>query len=122
MNAISGERNDLHIIDAAICIDCGACGRVCPDSAVKDPEGVVCKMVKRSQWPKPVIEEDQCISCGVCLQACPTGVLDFRTGSDHQVHAVAWLKDPSNCIACGFCEAACPVNAISMKEPVPDFA
>ncbi|MDW8047511.1 MAG: 4Fe-4S binding protein, partial [Chloroflexota bacterium] len=25
-NAISGERNQLHVIDPTLCIDCGACG------------------------------------------------------------------------------------------------
>jgi electron transport complex protein RnfB len=116
VNAITGERNNLHIINAGVCIDCGACGRICPSQAVYDQKSELCQMLKRAQWPKPLVDSDKCISCGVCLQACPTGVLDFETELDRRVHAAAWLKDPANCIGCAFCETACPVVAIVMSE------
>ena len=37
--AIRGIARSLHQIDPALCIDCGACGVVCPDQAVRDPRG-----------------------------------------------------------------------------------
>jgi ferredoxin len=119
VNAITGERKSQHVIDAGICIDCRACGRICPSQAVHDQKGELYQMLKRTQWPIPLIDPDKCISCGVCLQACPTGVLDLEAEAGFGVHTAAWLKDPVNCISCAFCETACPVVAIVMGELVP---
>jgi electron transport complex protein RnfB len=118
VKAITGSRNNLHVIDATICIDCGACGKICPFQAVEDQNGSICRAIKRSLWLKPSIAEDRCISCGVCLEICPTGALDFNEQLNHRMHAIAYLKEPINCIACSFCENACPVAAIIMKELV----
>jgi electron transport complex protein RnfB len=119
VKAITGERKSLHVIDAAVCIDCGACGRLCPFQAIVDSNGTTCRVIKRLFWLKPVIEEDKCISCGVCLEICPTAALDFNEQLGQRVHVIAWLKEPFNCIGCSFCETACPVVAIAMTEPVP---
>ena len=119
VNAIKGERKNLHSINATLCNDCGACGRICPAQAIQNAEGITCQMIKPTHWLKPAISEDQCISCGVCIEICPTGVLDFNEEPDPGVNAIARLKDPGNCIGCSFCENACPVSAISMKELVP---
>ena len=35
-DAITGLRNEVHIIDPELCIDCGACGAVCPPEAILD--------------------------------------------------------------------------------------
>lgn len=114
--AICGERKSLHVIDAVMCIDCGACARICPSQAVLDALGELCMpAIKRSLWPRPVVLEKKCVSCGLCLESCPTGVMAFADLQDHQVRAVAVLRDPRNCIACAFCAAACPVEAILMR-------
>ena len=34
VEAITGLRNELHIIDAELCIDCGACEPECPVEAI----------------------------------------------------------------------------------------
>ena len=108
---------DLHVIEPAICIDCGACGRICPADAVVDNHHKSVTMLKRSLWLKPLVIEKKCISCGICLEVCPTSVLDFAELKPDQVRAVAYLKDAKNCIGCSFCEVACPVDAIEMKTP-----
>ena len=63
--AISGERNVKHIINDKRCVDCGVCGRICPKNAVTDNFGKICVHVKRSQWPKPVINAEECSACSI---------------------------------------------------------
>lgn len=115
--AIRGERKQLHVIDPAVCIDCGACGRICPYDSILDQHSNLCRPLKRSLWPKPVVAENLCISCGVCLEVCPTGVLDFSAGTNNTGHTLAYLRDATHCIGCAFCEVACPVEAITMDQP-----
>lgn len=119
VNAITGERKQQHVIDPSICIDCGACGRVCNYQAVLDQRQMLTQPLKRALWLKPLISADKCVSCGVCLQVCPTGVLEYAELMNHQVHTVAWLSDPAHCIGCSLCETACPVEAIRMRTPPP---
>ena len=46
-DAITGSRNEIHIIDPALCIDCGACGVVCPPESILDEIGEVCRTFPR---------------------------------------------------------------------------
>jgi len=117
--AISGERNQVHSINADICIECGACAKVCPYQAVFDAAGKLQQPLKRSLWPKPSVNAKKCVSCGLCLQDCPTGAMEFAALTDHQVKLVACLGDPKICIACSFCQTICPVGAITMMSPLP---
>lgn len=119
VNAISGEQNQVHKIDAAVCIECGACARTCPYEAIIDAEGRVQQPLKRSLWPKPSVNAKKCVSCGLCIQGCPTGAMEFAALTDHQVDAIACLGDPNRCIGCSFCQAICPVGAITMKVHLP---
>ncbi len=119
VNAISGERNQVHSINADICIECGACAKVCPYQAVFDAAGKLQQPLKRSLWPKPLVNAKKCVSCGLCLQDCPTGAMEFAALTDHQVNLVACLGDPKICIACSFCQTICPVGAITMMPPLP---
>ena len=47
-NAITGSRNELHVIDPTLCVDCGACGVVCPPEAILDAFGDVTKSIKKN--------------------------------------------------------------------------
>lgn len=115
VQAITGERNQRHEIIPEVCIDCGACSRICPVNAIEDSLHAPAQHIKRTQWPKPVVNAARCISCGVCIQTCPAGCLGqdglYKNGN----RAVPVLLHPAQCIACALCEAACPVNAIEMR-------
>ena len=114
VQAITGKRKELHEIIADVCIDCGACSRVCPVNAIEDQQRMSTKRIKRSLWPKPVVDSARCVSCGVCIQTCPTGCLEWDDQFINGKHTVPVLAAPGNCIACALCETACPVNAIEM--------
>lgn len=114
-NAISGERKQLHSIDARYCVDCGACGKICPDNSVQNQYAQLCQPLKRSQWPKPVIDLNTCCSCVICIDACPVGCLALgepTTGKFPRRYPL--LKDPRSCVGCHFCAIECPVDSISM--------
>src|SRR3990167_4943955 len=71
--AITGERNSIHIIDPELCIDCGACGVVCPVECIHDGGGDVCKEFPRREWPKAIVIEENCIGsgCELCINIDP---------------------------------------------------
>ena len=79
--AITGERNSIHIIDPELCIDCGACGVVCPVECILDEGGDVCKEFPRREWPKAIVIEDNCIGsgCELCINICPFDALELDT-------------------------------------------
>ena len=117
-DAITGEKKKAHSINAVLCIECGACGRVCPQGGVLDADGVLCVMIKRSEWPKPEIILEKCIACGICVGTCPAGCLAMSDRPRNQgVDAFPYLKDAKSCIGCGFCALECPVDAIVMQKP-----
>jgi NAD-dependent dihydropyrimidine dehydrogenase PreA subunit len=75
VDAITGDRNMLHIIDPEVCIDCGACGMVCPVEAIHDQFGEVCKFIVRpTHRPIAVIYEELCSGCDFCVQICKDAI------------------------------------------------
>jgi len=118
-DAISGEKKKIHSIDTGLCIECGVCGRICPQSALLDEKNAPCIMIKRSEWPKPIIALEACVACGVCIDACPVGCLAMSERPRQKgVDPFPYLKDVRACIGCGFCSIECPVDAITMPKPL----
>ena len=120
--AISGERNKIHVIDPALCIDCGACGVVCPPeaSAILDEEGDVCHHFSRPERPKAIVIEDNCIGsgCELCIKICPFEAL-YLDKSGKQVgdfFGVATVIE-SKCTGCRLCEQVCGWDAIYIDPP-----
>ncbi|HPI92244.1 MAG TPA: 4Fe-4S binding protein [Deltaproteobacteria bacterium] len=119
VNAISGEKKEIHVIDPVVCIECGACGRICPHTSVLDQLGNLCAMVKRSQWKKPRVNSDECMSCNMCIETCPVNCLALSGAHDSGYpHGYPYLKEEKACIGCGFCSLECPVEAITMYSSV----
>jgi electron transport complex protein RnfB len=113
-HAIVGEKKGPHTINPAICIECGACGRVCPAKSVEDSFGVLTQQIKKQDWEKPLFNLDTCISCDICLDTCPAGALDANLQKVGSRHVFPFLPDEAVCMGCGFCATDCPVDAITM--------
>lgn len=104
----------MHSISASLCIECGACGRICPESAVLDDQKRTIARMKKTEWPKPLISVELCVACENCVAACPTHALAM---ADEQLplaenHAV--LAQPAKCVSCGWCKDNCLFDAIEM--------
>ncbi|MEA2015050.1 MAG: 4Fe-4S binding protein [Thermodesulfobacteriota bacterium] len=115
VDAIHGEKKKLHVIEDELCLECGVCGRICPREAVQDGFGIVCEMIKRSGWEKPVFDRKKCMSCMICIDACPVGCLSLSETLLGDPHGYPCLDKEKACIGCGFCASECPVEAITMK-------
>ncbi len=48
-----------HVINADVCINCGACASECPVEAISAGENA------------HEIDADVCVDCGACASACP---------------------------------------------------
>ena len=68
-------------IDYDKCVECGACARACPYSAIvmtQRPCKAACP-VDAISWNEndiAVIDEKKCINCGRCVSACPFGAIE----------------------------------------------
>jgi formate hydrogenlyase subunit 6/NADH:ubiquinone oxidoreductase subunit I len=114
-DAISGERQALHVIDPDLCIDCSSCARICPVLAISDQNGVyVPRIPKRADWPKPVVIEENCTGCSFCVDICPWDCLALVEGDadGHFMNNIARLVKPDSCVGCKECEEVCAKAAI----------
>ena len=76
--------NHVAHIDKAKCVDCGACARVCPYSAIVDrkrPCENACKIkaITMNENKAAAIDNNTCISCGACVYQCPFGAITDKS-------------------------------------------
>lgn len=78
--AISFDHNHTAHIDKSKCVDCGACAKVCPYTAIinrKRPCESACKIkaISMNEDKAAKINNDKCIACGACVYQCPFGAI-----------------------------------------------
>lgn len=79
-DAITFDANHVAHIDKSKCIECGACARVCPYTAIvsrKRPCQNACKVkaISMNDHRAAQIDNSKCISCGACVYQCPFGAV-----------------------------------------------
>ncbi len=82
--AISFDHNHVAHIDKSKCIECGACAKVCPYSAIinrKRPCQIACKVkaISINDDNAAVIDNNKCIQCGACVYQCPFGAISDKS-------------------------------------------
>ena len=78
--AITFDNNHVAHIDKSKCVDCGACAKVCPFTAIvnrKRPCQNACKIkaISMNENKAAKIDNDKCIACGACVYQCPFGAI-----------------------------------------------
>ena len=78
--AISFDENHVAHIDKTKCVECGACAKVCPYTAIvgrKRPCQNACKVkaISMNENKAAAIDNNKCISCGACVYQCPFGAI-----------------------------------------------
>ena len=82
--AISFDHQQKAHIDKSKCVECGACAKVCPYSAImnyKRPCENACKVkaISMSETKAAKIDNGKCISCGACVYQCPFGAITDKS-------------------------------------------
>ncbi len=74
--------DDQHVahIDKSKCVNCGACSKVCPYTAIvnrKRPCENACKIkaIHMNENKTAGIDNNKCIACGACVYQCPFGAI-----------------------------------------------
>ena len=124
--AIHGVKKEKFYIDPALCIDCGACGVVCPDDAILDTLGQLCQQLKAQQRPKAYVELEKCTGCVYCVNSCPFDCITMENapsslnglwGRDGQgIGATVAVVEMRKCTGCTLCEIDCPYDAIHVWQ------
>ena len=82
--AISFDHNHVAHIDKSKCVECGACAKVCPFSAIvnrKRPCQKACKVkaISINRDNAASINDEKCIQCGACVYQCPFGAITDKS-------------------------------------------
>lgn len=92
--AIYFDRNHVAHIDKEKCVECGACAKVCPYTAIvsrKRPCQNACKVkaISMNEQRAASIDNSKCIQCGACVYQCPFGAIMDKS---FMVNAIDILK------------------------------
>ena len=96
--AISFDHNHVAHIDKSKCVECGACAKVCPYSAIvnrKRPCQIACKVkaISITKDNSAQIDDNKCIGCGACVYQCPFGAI---TDKSYILDAIDLIKKSEN--------------------------
>lgn len=98
-DAITFDSKHTAHIDKSKCVECGACAKVCPYTAIinrKRPCQNACKVKAISintEDQSAKIDDSKCISCGACVYQCPFGAI---TDKSYIVDVIRLLKGSNN--------------------------
>ena len=92
--AITFDRDHVAHIDKSKCVECGACAKVCPYTAIvsrKRPCQNACKVkaISMNEQKAAAIDNGKCIQCGACVYQCPFGAIMDKS---FMVNAIDILK------------------------------
>jgi len=92
--AISFDHNHVAHIDKSKCVECGACAKVCPYTAIvnrKRPCQNACKVkaITMNDNKAAAINNEKCTSCGACVYQCPFGAI---TDKSYLLNAIDLIK------------------------------
>ncbi len=92
--AISFDHNHVAHIDKSKCVECGACAKVCPYTAIvnrKRPCQSACKVkaITMNENKAAAINNEKCTSCGACVYQCPFGAI---TDKSYMLNAIDLIK------------------------------
>jgi len=108
--AITFDQNHVAHIDKSKCVECGACAKVCPYTAIvsrKRPCQNACKVkaISMNEQKAAAIDNNKCVQCGACVYQCPFGaimdksyiinVIDMLKKSEQENYKVYALVAPS---------------------------
>ena len=96
--AITFDENHTAHIDKSKCVDCGACAKVCPYSAISNrirPCVRACKVkaISMKENLAADINYDKCISCGACVYQCPFGAIMDKS---YILDVIRYIKESNN--------------------------
>ncbi len=82
--AITFDHQHVAHIDKSKCVNCGACAKVCPYTAIVDrkrPCENACKIkaIHMNEDKAAAIDGDKCIACGACVYQCPFGAITDKS-------------------------------------------
>ena len=82
--ALTFDHNHVAHIDKTKCVECGACAKVCPYSAIvnrKRPCQKACKVkaISINEDNAASIDDNKCIRCGACVYQCPFGAITDKS-------------------------------------------
>ncbi|VVB71591.1 F(420)H(2) dehydrogenase subunit I [uncultured archaeon] len=75
MMELPDAERGIHELDATICIGCGTCARVCPNSCIEMVHFKFGSPLKNKKMQFPQIDYGRCMFCGLCVDDCPVECL-----------------------------------------------
>ena len=96
--AITFDQNHVAHIDKSKCVECGACAKVCPYTAIvsrKRPCQNACKVkaISMNEQKAAKIDNSKCIQCGACVYQCPFGAIMDKS---YMVNVIDMIKKSEN--------------------------
>ena len=106
--ALTMGEDNLPVISADKCVDCGACLKACPKKLIqqtpqRELKRVACSNHDFGKTARAVCAA-ACTACGLCVRNCPYQAVTLKDKLA--------VIDPDKCTNCGACAANCPSGVI----------